>query len=94
MVNDGADEFPGVDDQALRRPPQGNEPRERTGVDGVEIKWCGECGAWGDHYRSEHPAEVEDAANLALGCGINEDARVEVSDDEGVFSRLRAAGLI
>ena len=39
-----ASSFPGVDDQALRHPPQSNAPRERTLPYGTVVKWCGECG--------------------------------------------------
>ena len=50
QCNQGAD-FPGVDDASIRRPPRRNEPRERTLPDGTQVKWCPECGKWGDHFR-------------------------------------------
>ena len=50
-----ASSFTGVENQALSHPPQGNAPRERTLLDGTVVKWCGECGLWGDHLRAGHP---------------------------------------
>ena len=44
--------FPGVDELAIRNPPRPGEPRERTLSDDTEVKWCGLCSSWGDHYRA------------------------------------------
>ena len=48
------EDFPGVDDRALKRPPGRHDPRTRTLPDGTVVKWCPECGSWGDHLRADH----------------------------------------
>ena len=74
------DAFPGVDGNALRRPPTRHQPRTRTLDDGTEVNWCSECGYWGDHLRAHHSASnavVAESGNLAgsvdgddVGAGI------------------------
>ena len=55
-IKEGED-FPGVDNRALNRPPGRRDPRTRTLNNGSEVKWCPECGAWGDHLRADHTSE-------------------------------------
>ena len=55
---DNTADFPGVDNQALCRPPWSNDPRERILPDGTAVKWCSLCGSWGDHFRAQHPANA------------------------------------
>ena len=107
---DGNNEgFPGVDEASIRRPPRRNEPRQRTLPDGTVVKWCPECGAWGDHFRAGHPAETVDPPLHNNNALVQEDALVaaDVSDgdlcgecneddevSDGAFARLRMAGLL
>ena len=106
-TSEGAqDDFPGVDDAAIRRPPRRNEPRERTLPDVTKVKWCSECGSWTDHFRAGHPADEPAAdetptegANVAIGhdSGSKEEIGDEIEGDDvsdGAFARLRLAGLI
>jgi hypothetical protein len=66
------------------------------------VKWCSECGAWGDHYRAGHTAEAipeEDAlvaADIILDEEGDVDGEEEVAEDlsDGAFARLRMAGLL
>ena len=94
--------FPGVGGDSLRNPPCPGAPRERTLVDGSEMKWCALCGLWTDYYRAGHPitGEGNDAADDGDGNvvieGIAEAGEV-VDEDQppnGAFARLRDAGLI
>ena len=87
--------FPGVDDTSIRRPPRRNEPRERTLPDGSVVKWCSECGSWGDHYRAGHPATEtppaddvpDDDALVAAGMMGEEGLSLcEECDDDGDVS--------
>jgi len=93
----GDDTFPGVDDEALRNPPRPGAPRERTLPNGTDVKWCGLCGKWTNHYRARHPVEGEekvsegdDEANVAIELA---DDVVEEDDPPptGTFARLRDA---
>ena len=63
--------------------------------DGTIEKWCGECGAWGDHLRADHPgARVgAEAGNLA-GLVNDDDELGDANLEGGVLARLRAAGLV
>ena len=103
--NEGDNEFPGVDDQALRIPPRGNEPREQTFPNGTFVTWCSECGSWGDHFRADHPADDEpgDGAAPETGnVGMRNDKRIIANDksisnaeeENSAFTRLLCAGLI
>ena len=83
-----------MDNHAIRRPPHGNEPRQRTRDDGTIEKWCGKCGAWGDHLRANHPVAGVGAEAGNLAGLMDEDAEVgDTALDGGVLARLRAAGL-
>ena len=95
------DQFPGVDETGIRNPPRPGEPRERVLPSGEEVKWCGLCGKWGDHYRAGHPSG-EDGKEEEPGDGDGHVAIAEngdLDDEEdpplaGAFARLHAAGLI
>ena len=53
-----ADEtFSGVGDKGLKNPPRVRVPRKETLLDRVELKWCGLCESWTNHYRAGYPAE-------------------------------------
>ena len=90
--------FPGVDDASIRNPPRPGEPRERTLPSGIEVKWCGLCGKWGDHYRAGHTnGEDEKEAETGDGDGhvaIVEELAEDITPPSGAFARLSAAGLI
>ena len=93
------DDFPGVDDTGIRNPPRPGEPRERILPNGQEVKWCGLCGKWGDHYRAGHPIAVEGDEVEGDGEGNVAFDKLNVDDDDpppstGAFARLHAAGLI
>ena len=65
----------------------------------MNVKWCGLCGAWGNHYRATHPAEEEakdDGAPVGEGhVAVNEVEPVpEIVQPSGALARLHAAGLI
>ena len=98
--NQQGEAFPGVDDAGIRNPPRPGDPRERVLPSGQEVKWCGLCGKWGDHYRAGHPSEEEVKEEEAVdgdGHVAIEDGAVEETDDppsSGAFARLYAAGLI
>ena len=98
-----------MDDRALNRPPGRREPRTRTLNDGSVVKWCPECGAWGDHLRADHTSDnalvasdVLDEANVGAAVGAGDGARddgdgMSAGDtdiSDGTFSRLRLAGLL
>ena len=86
--------FPGIDGAGTRNPSRANELRERVLPDGTDVKLCGLCRKWGDHYRARHPPDNaavanDDAANVAT----------EVMDEDeeptsGAFARSRATRLI
>lgn len=78
----------------MRRPPQCNQPRERTLEDGTILKWCGECGLWGNHLRANHPAIVNrgEVGNLAEAVLDNDD-NIDAVVNGGVLAQLRAVGL-
>ena len=67
------------------------------------MKWCPECGKWGDYLQSGYPVADSgeegsgEAANVATGDNAAvEDNLVVHEDDEvsdGAFDRLRMAGL-
>ncbi len=67
---------------------------------GLEVKWCGLCGKWGDHYSAGNPnGENEKEEEAGDGDGhvaIADNANLDVDDlpPAGAFARLRAAGLI
>jgi len=85
-TNNGAAYFPGVDDQALRRLPRGNAPHERTLSDGANVKWCSECGSWGNHLRLGHPASEDQPSGDEGGVdSVNVRMRDKVvqPDDDG-----------
>ena len=87
-----------MDDASIGRPTRRNEQRERTLPDGTTVKWCSECGAWGDHFRAGHPAEgigaaVEIPRENAFVASVGMIA--EATTDEfinGEFARLCLAG--
>ena len=101
-VNGGGDGFPVVDDASIRRPPRRNEPRERTLTNGNIVKWCPECGTWGDHFRAEYPAEdpplhPNDDAMVGDGLVVVDVVAEDIVEDDvsdGAFARLRLAGLL
>ena len=82
--------FPGVDSDGIRNPPRANDPREKTLQDGTEVKWCGLCGKWGDHYRAGHPEDSAAVAEVEANVAMDDD----VPPTGGAFARLRASGLI
>ena len=97
----GTGNFPGVNGNAMRRPPpQRNEPHMRTLADGTEVKWCAACSEWMDHYRMGHPLDGNDrveAANVVEEGEVAdavEDNTSEDSNDGGTFARLRRADLM
>ena len=67
------------------------------------MKWCPECGKWGDHLRAGHPVtdSGEEGSGEAANVATEDNATVEDNlvvheDDEvydGAFARLRMAGL-
>ena len=105
---DGNDFFPGVNDASICRPPRMNEPREIILPDGTVVKWCPECGVWGDHFRAGHSNQdppphnnddlMVDDALVAEGVVVDADLCEEVhADDEvsdGNFAQLQMAGLL
>jgi len=105
-TNNGLADFPGVDDQALRRPPRGNAPRERILPDRTNVKWCSKCGSWGNHSRLGHPAPEDqppgdeggvDAANVDMrdkGVEPDDGGPLIEEDKSGVFACLCRAVLI
>ena len=78
----------------MKRPSQGNQPRECTLEDGTVQKWCRECGSWGNHLRTNHHVDAYgvDTYNLAEAVEEN-DNEIEVVVDGGVLARLMMAGL-
>ena len=72
------------------------------------MKWCDECGSWGDHFRAEHPkqdlqAPPDDSVGGADGLVAAFDAPDEAAEvlgqeeddvSDGAFARLRLAGLL
>ena len=93
------DDFPGVDDTGIRNPSRPGEPRERILPNGSEVKWCGLCGKWGDHYRAGHPIAIESEEAEGAGEGNVAFDNLDVNGDDpppstGAFARLYAAGLI
>ena len=100
--------FPGVDDTSIRRPPRRNEPRERTLPDGLVVKWCSECGSWGDHFRAGHltnesPSADDVPDNDALvaagligeeGLEMYEECDEDGDVSDGAFAHIRSAGLL
>ena len=52
--------------QALRRPPQGDDLRERILPDGAIVHWCREYVKLTDHFQVNH-TPTHDAANVADG---------------------------
>jgi len=38
--------------------PRYNKPRKREKADGTIEYWCSACGKWGNHYRTNHPANT------------------------------------
>ena len=92
-----ADGFPGVDETGIRNPPRPGEPRERVLPSGQEVKWCGLCGKWGDHYRVGHPvgdADVVIDDGDAEGNVAFDEPVVDEPPPAGAFAHLHAAGLI
>jgi len=98
-------DFPGVDDQALRRHSRRNAPREGSISDGTNVKWCSKCGSWGNHFRSGHPVPEDqppgdeggvDAANVGMrDKGVEPYGGPPIEGNEsGAFARLRRVGLI
>ena len=96
--NGNHDSFPGVDETGIRNPPRPGEPRERVLPSGQEVKWCGLCGKWGDHYRAGHPVGDVDVGEPddgdAEGNVAFDDSVFDDPPSEGAFARLHAAGLI
>ena len=59
--------------------------------DGTEVKWCGLCGKWGDHYRAGHPTDnTAVAEGNTANVAVDEDAAPTFS----AFVILRATRLI
>ena len=83
-----------MDDHVIRRPHHGNEPRQRTRDDGTIEKWCGECGAWGDHLRANHPSGGVGAEAGNFSGVVHQNTEVvDVEVDGSVLARLTAAEL-
>ena len=83
----------------MRSPPRANEPHERTLPDGTDVKWCGLCGAWGNHYRANHLTDEESKVDgVPAGEGhVAIDDIVDSAEDPqptGALARLHVAGLI
>ena len=78
----------------MKRPSQGNQPRECTLEDGTVQKWCRECGSWGNHLRVNHPTDANGVGigNLVEAVEENDNDMDAVVDGE-VLTRLRVAGL-
>jgi hypothetical protein len=70
------------------------------------VKWCSECGAWGNHLRANH--ETQQSGNIgsvatqpeeeevqgANAANIAEVADHSTAEIQTAFARLRAAGIL
>ena len=98
-INDAP--FHSVDGSAIRNSPCLGEPRESTLPNDTEMKWCGICGSWGEHYRAGHSSDATNEDDEDENLDEGNVAVEQVGDDEvinqptsGAFIRLREAGLI
>jgi len=67
---------------------------ERTLVDGMTVKWCSECGFWGDHLRAGHIVENAVGAKGGQLCGeIASDEDTVGNNDEKSAAGMTAAYL-
>ena len=64
--------------------------------DGAELKWCGLCGSWTDHYPARHPAENTegDEVGYVVTEAMDDGDIGDETPTPGAFARLRDAGLI
>ena len=75
-------------------PPGQGDPRERTLLDGTEVKWCSLCVEWGSNYRTGHPAgnvsiDVPPISNNQNTLVIADNTEVDEEVDSEAVSRLR-----
>ena len=88
-----------MDDAGMRNLPNANNPREHTVPNRLEVKWCGLCGSWTDHYRDGHTGgeEKTDVEGDEAGL-VTIDTVADNEDDppppSGAFTQLHTAGLV
>ena len=85
--------FPGINGSGVRNPPCLGEPRKRTLADGTDVKWCGLCGSWGDHYRVGHTTNATDEAIDEHTTNVAIESAEEFGGDraqptDGVYQRI------